>query len=95
MLDLDRVTQGIDFCWVVLTVQKYSELFQTSADDLLDRAVVSRYHQIVYNAPDGDPVGISACPSCGSMNLKFESFSNDDDTIYEVTCNECGKRTTS
>jgi hypothetical protein len=95
MLDLDGVTQSIDFCWHVLAVQKYSELFQTSADDLLDRAVVSRYHQIVYNAPDGDPVGISACPSCGSMDLKFESFSNDDDTIYEVTCNECGNRATS
>jgi hypothetical protein len=95
LLDLNRVTESIDFCWDLLTVQKYSELFQTPADDLLDRAVVSRYHQIVYNAPSGDPVGISACPSCGSTDLKYESFSNDDDTIYEVTCNECAHRTTS
>jgi predicted RNA-binding Zn-ribbon protein involved in translation (DUF1610 family) len=95
LLDLDRATANIDICWNVLTVQKYSELFQTSADDLLDRAVVSRYHQIVYNAPIGDPVGISACPDCGSTDIRCESFSNSDDTIYEVTCNECGNRTTS
>jgi hypothetical protein len=96
LLDLDRVTHSIDFCWDVLAVQKYSDLFQTPADDLLDRAVVSRYHQIVYDAPNGDPVGISACPDCGSTDLKYQSFSNgEDDTIYEVTCNECGHRTTS
>jgi hypothetical protein len=89
LLDLDRVTESIAFCWDVLTVQKYSELFQTSADDLLDRAVVSRYHQIVDAAPSGDPVGISACPGCGSTDLKYERFSNELDTIYEVTCNEC------
>lgn len=79
----------------MLTVQKYSELFQTPADDLLDRAVVSRYHQIVYDAPSGDPVGISACPGCGSPDLKYESFSNERDTIYEVTCKECIHRSTS
>ena len=96
LLDLDRVTGSIDICWDVLAVQKYSEVFDTSADDLLDRAVVSRYHQIVHNAPDGDPVGLSACPDCGSTDLKYQSFSNgEDDTIYEVTCKECGHRTTS
>lgn len=96
LLDLDRVRKSIDSCWNVLAVQKYSDLFETSADDLLDRAVVSRYHQIVHNAPEGDPVGISACPECGSTDLKYESFSNgEDDTIYEVTCNECRHGITS
>lgn len=96
LLDLNRVTENIDMCWDVLTVQKYSEIFDTSADDLLDRAVVSRYHQIVHGALDDDPVGLSACPECGSTDLRYQSFSNgEDDTIYEVTCKECGHRTTS
>jgi hypothetical protein len=95
LLDLDGVRERVDFCWDVLTVQRYSELFKTPADDLLDRAVVSRYHQIVHSAPSGDPIGLSACPDCGSTDLKYESFSNHDDTIYEATCNECGHRSTS
>jgi len=96
LLDLDRVTKSIEFCWEVLAVQKYSDLFETSADDLLDRAVVSRYHQIVHSAPNGDPVGLSACPDCGSTDLEYKSFSNgEDDTIYEVTCKDCGHQTTS
>ena len=95
LLDLDSVRESVDFCWDVLTVQRYSELYKTPADELLDRAVVSRYHQIVHNAPNGDPIGLSACPDCGSTDLKYESFSNDDDTIYEATCNECGHRSTS
>ena len=95
LVDLDHATESIDACWDVLTVQRYSELFQTPADDLLDRAVVSRYHQIVHNAPIGDPIGLSACPNCGSIDLKYASFSKEEDTIYEVTCNECGERTTT
>jgi len=94
ILDLDRIIESIDFCWDVLTVQRYSEVFDTPANDLLDRAVVSRYHEIVHNAP-GDPVGISACPGCGSEDLECASFSNEEDTFYEAKCRECGHRSSS
>jgi hypothetical protein len=89
ILDLDRITESIDFCWDVLAVQRYSEVFETAANDLLDRAVVSRYHEIVHNAP-GNPVGISACPECGSRDLEYASFSSEKDTYYEAKCRECG-----
>lgn len=45
LLDLDRIMESIDFCWIVLAVQRYSEVFEAPANDLLDRAVVSRYHE--------------------------------------------------
>lgn len=89
LLDLDRIVANINSYWKVLAVQRFSDLFQTPAHELLDRAVVSRYHQIVHNAPEGDPVGLSACPQCGSTDLEYESFSNGEDTIFEVTCKEC------
>ena len=94
IFDLDCVTESIDFCWDVLAAQRYSEVFETPADDLLDRAVVSRYHEIVHTAP-GDPVGISACPECGSRELEYASFSNEKDAYYEATCRECGHRSSS
>lgn len=90
ILDLDGIIESIDPCWDVLTVQRYAEVFDSPADDLLDRAVVSRYHEIVHSAPDGDPVGVSACPDCGSVNLKRQGFSNEDDNYYIATCVDCG-----
>lgn len=30
--DLDRIREGIDFCWDILAVQKYSEVFDVPAD---------------------------------------------------------------
>jgi len=94
ILDLDRITESIDFCWDVLMVQRYSEVFETPANDLLDRAVVSRYHNIVHNGP-GDPIGISACPECGSEDLVHTGFSNEEGTFYEAKCRECGHRSSS
>ena len=55
-------------------MQKYSELFDTSADDLLDRAVVSRYHQIVHSAPDDDPVGLSLVLSAVQQTSIIRAF---------------------
>lgn len=94
IFDLDRITESIEFCWDVLAVQRYSEVFETSADDLLDHAIVSRYHEIVNNAPS-DPVGISACPECGSRDLERASFSDETDTRYEAKCRECGHLSSS
>lgn len=94
ILDLDQIAETIDFCWDVLEVKRYSEVFDTPANDLLDRAVVSRYHEIVHDS-SGDPVGISACPECGSRDLEYASFSNEKDTCYEAKCRECGHRSSS
>ena len=94
ILDLDRVKANIDFCWDVLAIQRYSELFEGSSDDLFDRAVMSRYHEIVYDAPD-DPIGISACPACGSKRLKHSTFATEKDTYYSAKCLECGHLSSS
>lgn len=87
--DFDRIKEGIDFCWDVLSVQKCSELFGGPPDELLDRAVVARYHDIVHD-DSGDPIGISACPACGSKDLGYSSFDNERDTLYFARCRECG-----
>lgn len=94
VFDLDRVMETVDPCWDVLAVQKYSELFQGSSDDLLDRAIVSRYHEVVHAAAD-DPVGISACPVCGSKELKYSSLATEEDIYYTAECRECGHRSSS
>jgi hypothetical protein len=39
VFDFDRIQEEIDFCWDILAVQKYSELFGDKPYDLLDRAV--------------------------------------------------------
>jgi hypothetical protein len=76
LLDLDRITESIDFCWDVLAVQRYSEVFETPADDLLERAVVSRYDEIVHTAPSSDPggrvarTGVQLSDGTGTFNTK-------------------------
>jgi hypothetical protein len=54
--DFDRIKEGIDLCWDVLAVQKYSELFDDPPDELLDRAVVARYRGIIHD-DSSDPIG--------------------------------------
>lgn len=87
--DFDRIQKEIEFCWDVLEVQKYSELFDQPADELLDRAVVTRYHEIVRD-DSGDPVGISACPACGSTDLERWSVGDEKGAQYFARCLECG-----
>jgi hypothetical protein len=89
VFDFDRIRQDIDFCWDILAVQRYSEVFGDMPDDLLDRAVVARYHASVYQE-SGDPVGLSACPACGSGDLERGSFANEKETVYLVRCRSCG-----
>jgi hypothetical protein len=88
VFDFDRITEAIDFCWDVLAIQKYSELFGVPADEHLDRAVVARYHEIVDS--DSGPIGISACPNCGSNDLEYSSFNNERDTLHFARCRKCG-----
>lgn len=87
--DFDRIKGGIDFCWDVLAVQKYSELFGDPPDELLDRAVVKRYHGIIHD-DSSDPSGVSACPVCGSKDLEYSSVQSERDTLYSSRCRECG-----
>jgi len=94
VFDFDRIQEQIDFCWDVLAVQKYSEVFDDMPNDRLDRAVVARYHATVYEE-SGDPVGVSACPACGSRKLERRSFSSERETVYVVRCRECGHSVSS
>lgn len=89
VFDFDRIQEQIDSCWDVLAVQKYSEVFDDIPDDRLDRAVVARYHATVYEE-SGDPVGLSACPACGSRDLERGSFASERDTLYIARCRQCG-----
>lgn len=89
MFDFDRLQNEIAFCWDVLAIQKYSELFDTPPDQLFDRAVVTRYRRVIYEQ-SADPIGISVCPECGCGDLDHSSFSNERDTFYVSRCRECG-----
>lgn len=88
MFDFDRVQEEIDECWDLLAAQKYSELFGSSPDKLLGRAVVGRYKAIVED-PRG-PVGVSACLGCGSSDMERGIFTTENDTMYMVRCRVCG-----
>jgi hypothetical protein len=89
VFDFDRIQEEIDFCWDVLAAQRYSEVFGEIPDDLLDRAVVASYHRTVYE-DSGDPIGISACPACGSRSLDRGSFVSERETLYLIRCRRCG-----
>ncbi len=93
VFDFDRIKESVDFFWDVLSLQKYSELFNAPPDDLLDRAVVTRYHEIVDD--DSSPVGISSCPACGSRNLEYSSCDTEQETLYVARCRECGRSQSS
>jgi hypothetical protein len=93
VFDFDSIQKQIDFCWDILAVQKYSELFGPVPSDILDHAVVGRYNATVYDT--SDLVGISACPACGSRVLERGSFSSERETKYLALCRECGHSETS
>lgn len=89
VFDFDRIQEQVDSCWDILEVQKYSEVFGDVPDDLLDRAVAARYHASVYEE-SGDPLGLLACPACGSRDLERGSFSSEGETLYLARCRHCG-----
>jgi hypothetical protein len=56
------------------------------------KAIVKKYHEVIYD-PDGkDPFGLVACPKCGSDRLHGSSFTDydHDDVYYILQCKECG-----
>jgi predicted RNA-binding Zn-ribbon protein involved in translation (DUF1610 family) len=88
VFDFESIREQIDFCWDILAVQKYSEVFGPVPADILDRVIVGRYNATVYDP--SDPVGISACPACGSRELERGSFTTERDTLYIARCRQCG-----
>ncbi|HEV7523255.1 MAG TPA: hypothetical protein VGP89_19290, partial [Candidatus Angelobacter sp.] len=89
VFDFDVIREQIDFCWDVLAVQPYSEVFPGNPEELLDQAVAARYRSMVYDPSDG-ALGLSACPLCGSRQLERGSFVTERYTIYVMRCKVCG-----
>jgi len=56
------------------------------------RAVVKKYNEIIYDPGAKGPFPLKACPSCGSIKLKYSSHLDyaRDDMYYFVKCQECG-----
>jgi hypothetical protein len=89
VFDFDAIRAQIDFCWDVLAVQRFSEVFPGNPDELLDQAVATRYRSMIYDPSDA-ALGLSACPLCGSRQLERGSFVTERDTIYVLRCKVCG-----
>ena len=55
------------------------------------RAIVKKYHEVIYDMDSKDPFGLKACPSCGSTKLKGGSHfdHNRDEEYVSLQCQEC------
>lgn len=56
------------------------------------KAIVKKYHEVIYDPNAKDPFGIVACPRCGSKRLKGSSFTDceHDEVYFILACEECG-----
>ncbi|NMC75993.1 MAG: TIR domain-containing protein [Candidatus Methanofastidiosa archaeon] len=56
------------------------------------KAIVKKYHEVIYDPNAKDPFGIIACPKCGSKRLKGSSYIDyvHDKVYYILACEECG-----
>lgn len=56
------------------------------------KAIVKKYHEVIYDPNAKDPFGIIACPNCGSKRLKGSSYTvyEHDEVYYILACEECG-----
>lgn len=90
-LDLDRLDQFDLPNWTTLEIANFSELYDTSADDFLARAVVKASGDVV-NDPWDTAFGVGRCPRCGSEKLKRYSTTDHyyDETYHTIECKECG-----
>lgn len=90
-LDLDRLDQLSLSNWEIVEVANFSELYETSAEDLLAKAVVKASTDIVSD-PWDTAFGVGRCPRCGSDKLNRFSTTDHyrDETYYTVECTECG-----
>lgn len=54
------------------------------------KAVVKKYNEVIAD-PD-DPVGVKACPRCGSSDLERSSTTDEkrDEVYFAMRCRECG-----
>lgn len=55
------------------------------------KAIVRKYHEVIFDYELGDPFGLRACPECGSQNLEGNSFTdyNRDENYYFLKCKDC------
>src|SRR6266536_1796879 len=68
-LDFDRLDQLNLSNWEILEVENFSELYDTSPDDFLAKAVVRASSDVVAD-PWDTAFGVGRCPRCGSEKLK-------------------------
>ena len=56
------------------------------------KAIVKKYHEVIYDPNAKDQFGIVACPQCGSERLKGSSFTDyqHDEVYFILACEECG-----
>lgn len=56
------------------------------------KAIVKKYHEVIYDPDAKDPFGLVACPKCGSDRLKGSMHTDHEhDEIYFIlACEECG-----
>ncbi len=56
------------------------------------KAVVEKYHEVIYDNGASGPFGMKYCPSCGSEKLVFSSALDEahDEMYYLVKCKDCG-----
>ena len=90
-LDLDRLDQFDLSHWEILEIANFTELYDTSPDDFLAKAVVKASGSVVAD-PWDTAFGVGRCPRCGSDKLKRSSSIDHyyDETYYTIECQHCG-----
>lgn len=95
-VDLDKLANELPGGWQILEIGKYSDIYGTlPPTNLFQRGIVRAYKDAVIEPTDGDPLPYLSCPECGNSALDRASYSNEDDTIYEIRCTECSWRASS
>lgn len=56
------------------------------------KAVVKKYNEVITDHTGRDPLGLKACPKCGSTKIKGGTYTDyvRDDVYYFLECKECG-----
>ncbi len=55
------------------------------------RAIVKKYHEVIYDPNAKDPFGVKFCPTCGSDKLKGSSVTDyaHDEEYFILSCQKC------
>ena len=56
------------------------------------KAIVKKYHEVIYDENFTNPFGLKACPQCGDLHLQCFSYTDyARDSVYEIIrCKKCG-----